>query len=178
MAQCNSNQQVKYLYWSRPLGSQVSKWAEIVELTTLMEKLKGDVELWITSPAFAMFFPSDSFLWWKHWSQGCIGEISSKTLCPHTTIPLQQWPFCWQLSISHCKAIKQLISCYGINAYCLSGIAVQAIWDIQDNAYKPLFHAVNHWPTVMRFALWPFVMWYAVYLHNILPSQNDSRSCF
>ena len=78
--------------------------------------------------------------------------------------------------ISHCEANKQLISYCGVNAHFQNGIAERAIRDIQDNARKSLLHAVNRWPNVISFALWPYAMRYAVYLHNVLPSQKDGRS--
>ncbi len=41
-------------------------------------------------------FPPNSYFYWFHWSQESIWKFYSKTLCPHTTIPLWQWLFCWQ----------------------------------------------------------------------------------
>ncbi len=78
--------------------------------------------------------------------------------------------------ISHCEDNKQLLTYCGVNAHFQNGIAERAIRDIQEQARKSLLHAINHWPKVMDLSLWPYATCYAVFLHNVLPSQEDGRS--
>jgi len=78
--------------------------------------------------------------------------------------------------ISHCEDNKQLLTYCGVNAHFQNGIAERAIRDIQEQARKSLLHAINRWPKVMDLSLWPYATRYAVFLHNVLPSQEDGRS--
>ncbi|KAL7460329.1 hypothetical protein ACHAXS_000789, partial [Conticribra weissflogii] len=74
--------------------------------------------------------------------------------------------------ISHCEDNKQLLTYRGVNAHFQNGIAKRAIRDVQEQARKSLLHAINHWPRVMGLSLLPFATHYAVFLHNVLPSQE------
>jgi hypothetical protein len=57
-----------------------------------------------------------------------------------------------------------------------NGIAEQAIWDLSERARKQLLHARACWPEAVHFALWPYVLRNAAYLHNNLPVLEDDTS--
>jgi hypothetical protein len=72
-------------------------------------------------------------------------------------------------------ASQQLTFC-GVNAHSQNGIAKQAIRDLSENACKHLLHARTRWPEAVHFALWPFALCNAAYLHNNLPVLEDGTS--
>jgi hypothetical protein len=54
-----------------------------------------------------------------------------------------------------------------------NGIIKQAIRDLSESAWKQLLHACACWPEVVHFALWPYALQNAAYLHNNLPVLED-----
>ncbi len=72
-------------------------------------------------------------------------------------------------------ARQQLTFCR-VNAHFQNSIANQAIWDLLESARKQLLHAHACWPEAVHFALWPYAMRNAAYLHNNLPVLEDGTS--
>jgi hypothetical protein len=62
------------------------------------------------------------------------------------------------------------------NTHFQNGIAEQAIQDLSESARKQLLQACAHWPEAVHFALWPYALQNAVYLHNNLPVLEDGTS--
>jgi hypothetical protein len=73
------------------------------------------------------------------------------------------------------KARQQLTFC-GVNAHFQNGIAKQAIQDLSESARKQLLHARACWPEAVHFALWPYALQNAAFLHNNLPVLEDGTS--
>ncbi len=73
------------------------------------------------------------------------------------------------------KARQQLTFC-GVNAHFQNGIAERAIWDLSESAWKQLLHMRACWPEAVHFALWPYALRNAAYLHNNLPLLEDGTS--
>jgi hypothetical protein len=72
-----------------------------------------------------------------------------------------------------CKASCQQLTLCGVNAYFQNGIAERAIWDLSESAHKQLLHACACWLAAVHFALWPYTLHYAAFLHNSLPVLED-----
>jgi hypothetical protein len=73
------------------------------------------------------------------------------------------------------KARQQLTFC-GVNAHFQNGVAKQAIQDLLVSAQKQLLHARTRWQEAVHFALWPYALQNAAYLHNNLPVLEDGTS--
>jgi hypothetical protein len=73
------------------------------------------------------------------------------------------------------EARQQLTFC-GVNAHFYNGVAEQAIRDFSESARKQLLYAGAHWPEAVYFALWPYALRNAAYLHNNLPVLEDGTS--
>ncbi|KAL7472182.1 hypothetical protein ACHAXS_012513 [Conticribra weissflogii] len=80
--------------------------------------------------------------------------------------------------ILHQSLKRQLTSTHflWIQAHFQNGIAKGTIRDVQEQTRSSLLYAINCWPKVMDFSLWPYAACYAVFLHNVLPSQDDGTS--
>jgi hypothetical protein len=72
-------------------------------------------------------------------------------------------------------ARQQLTFC-GANAHFQNGITKQAIWDLLESVRKQLLRARACWPEAVHFALWPYALRNAAYLHNNLPVLEDGTS--
>ncbi len=75
-----------------------------------------------------------------------------------------------------CHNARQQLTFRGVNAYFQNGIAQQAIRDLLESARKQLLHARTCWPEDVHFALWPYALRNAAYLHNNLPVLEDGTS--
>jgi hypothetical protein len=75
-----------------------------------------------------------------------------------------------------CHKARQQLTCCGVNAPFQNGIAEQDIQDLSERARKQLLHVCTRWPEVVHFALWPYALRNAAYLHNNLPVLEDGTS--
>ncbi len=73
------------------------------------------------------------------------------------------------------KARQQLTFC-GVNAHFQNSIAKRAIRDHSESTRKHLLHARACWREAVHFALWPYALRNAAYLHNNLPVLEDGTS--
>jgi hypothetical protein len=67
-----------------------------------------------------------------------------------------------------CHEARQQLTFCGVNAHFQNGIAEQAIRDLSESARKQLPHVRARWPEAVHFALWPYALRNAAYLHNNL----------
>jgi hypothetical protein len=75
-----------------------------------------------------------------------------------------------------CHDARQQLTFCGVNAHFQNGIAQQAILDLSESARKQLLHARARWPEAVHFALWPYALRNATYLHSNLPVLKDGTS--
>jgi hypothetical protein len=75
-----------------------------------------------------------------------------------------------------CHETRQQLTFCGVNAHFQNGITKQAIQDLSESAWTQLLHAHAHWPEAVHFALWPYALSNAAYLHNNLPVLEDGTS--
>ncbi len=75
-----------------------------------------------------------------------------------------------------CHDARQQLTFCGVNAHFQNGIAEQDIQDLSESARKQLLHTCACWPEVVHFALWPYALWNAAYLHSNLPVLEDGTS--
>jgi hypothetical protein len=74
-----------------------------------------------------------------------------------------------------CHEERQQLTFCGVNAHFQNGIAKQAIQDLLESAWKQLLHVRACWPQAVHFALWPYALQNAAYLHNNLPVLEDGK---
>jgi hypothetical protein len=79
-------------------------------------------------------------------------------------------------SDKHANYARQQLTFCGVNAHFQNGIAKRAIRDLSESTRKQLLHALTHWSEVVHFALWPYALRNAAYLHNNLPVLEDGTS--
>jgi hypothetical protein len=72
--------------------------------------------------------------------------------------------------------VRQQLTFCGVNAHFQNGITKQAIQDLLESTRKQLLHARTRWTEAVHFALWPYALQNAAYLHNNLPVLEDGTS--
>jgi hypothetical protein len=75
-----------------------------------------------------------------------------------------------------CHNARQQLTVCGVNAHFQNGIAKQAIRDLSKSAWKQLLHGCARWLEAVHFALWPYALKNAAYLHNNRPVLEDGTS--
>jgi hypothetical protein len=75
-----------------------------------------------------------------------------------------------------CKASHQWLTFRGMNTHFQNGIAEHTIQDLLKSTRKQLLHACACWPAMVHFALWPYSLHNAAFLHNSLPVLEDGTS--
>ena len=75
-----------------------------------------------------------------------------------------------------CHNARQQLTFCGVKARFQNGIAERSIRDLSDKARKQLLHTRAQWPAAMHFALWPYALCNAAFLHNNLPTLEDGTS--
>jgi hypothetical protein len=75
-----------------------------------------------------------------------------------------------------CHDTRQQLTFCGVNTHFQSCIAKRAIWDLSESTWNQLLHERARWPEAVHFALWPYAVQNAAYLHNKLPVLEDGTS--
>jgi hypothetical protein len=75
-----------------------------------------------------------------------------------------------------CHEARQQLTFCRVNAHFQNGIAEQAIQDLLESTRKQLLHARACWPKAVHFALWPYALSNAAYLHKNLPVLEGGTS--
>ncbi len=75
-----------------------------------------------------------------------------------------------------CHEARQQLTFCRVNAHFQNGIAKRAIQDFLESIQKQLLHVRACWPEAVHFALWPYALRNAAYLHNNLPVLEDCTS--
>ena len=70
----------------------------------------------------------------------------------------------------------QGIKMSGVSAQFQNGAAEAIIKSIVQSARTMMLHANLRWPEVADESLWPYALQYAVYLHNIMPTEDTGLS--
>jgi hypothetical protein len=77
---------------------------------------------------------------------------------------------------SACEQAHQRLTFCGINVHFQNGSAKKAIRYLSESACKQLLHAQQKWPAAIHLSLWPYALCNACFLHNTLPTQEDTMS--
>ena len=74
------------------------------------------------------------------------------------------------------QAKGQGIKMSGVSAQFQNGAAESIIKSVVQSARTMMLHAQTRWPAVADESLWPQALQYAVYLHNIMPTEETGVS--
>jgi hypothetical protein len=69
--------------------------------------------------------------------------------------------------------MDQCITFSGVGAHHQNGKAERTIQTVVDKARSMLLHISIHWPKAFSMELWPFTMYYAVFIYHHTPRTVD-----
>ena len=115
---------------------------------------------------------SDETVMVKHAFESSADQCGVKVIHYHA----DNGPFTDNAFIADCKAQRQGLSYYRVNAHFQNRIAERRIRDLQEQTRTSMLYSMNKWKRMILICLWPYAMRHANDVANVTPRKGEDQS--